>query len=356
VQAAGDSVGGVFDAGQLDEVVSPGWLEAQPVSLVRLDELAVLGTPRRGGPDPAHVRLLAGSAEALPPIVVHRPTMRVIDGVHRVRAAALNGRDRISARLLDCDDSVALVLAVRANVTHGLPLSRDDRAAAAARLVARHPDWSDRALAAVTGLSHKAVARVRDTPGAPAAPAVRVGRDGRRRPVRSGRERERAAALLAEHPELGLRAVARASGLSVATVRDVRDRLRRGGDPVPDRCRAGSTPAAAHSPAPDPPTPDPPTPGTSGISGISGIPGTDPAGGGDGRVVLAGLCADPSVRFSAAGREAVRWLLRHAGEPASAAGLGGALPEHWAPAVAELARGWAEVWTGLAEQLDRRAD
>jgi ParB-like chromosome segregation protein Spo0J len=50
--------------------------------------------------------------------------MRVIDGIHRVEAAKLRGAKEIEARLFDGDESASYVLAVQANVTHGLPLSR----------------------------------------------------------------------------------------------------------------------------------------------------------------------------------------------------------------------------------------
>src|SRR4029078_7378388 len=86
--------------------------------------------------------------------------MRVIDGMHRVRAALLNGRTRIDARLLDCDEGAAFVFAVKTNVKHGLPLSPSDRAAAAARIIAIHPHWSDRAVAAATALSDKTISPI----------------------------------------------------------------------------------------------------------------------------------------------------------------------------------------------------
>jgi hypothetical protein len=232
----------------------------------------------------------------------------------------------------DLDDQPA----VRADMTHGPPPSQADRTAAAARLVQRHPDWSDRAVAAVTGLSNKTVSRIRATPpapgSAPSAAPERIGRDGRRRPLDSGPRRRQAADLLSAHPELGLRAVARASGLSVATVRDVRQRLEAGRDPVPDRYRsAGARPAATRL-LPEAPSPV------------------------DARAVLATLCQDPSLRFTDAGRQAVRWLVQHAVEPGQPADLARALPDHWAPAVAELARTCAGVWTELADRLQDRVD
>jgi hypothetical protein len=97
----------------------------------------------------------------LPPILVHRATMRVIDGMHRLRAATLRGDREIAVRFFDGDAGSAFVRAVVANVYNGLPLSRSDRAAAAARIVATHPHWSDRAVATATGLAPATVAAVR---------------------------------------------------------------------------------------------------------------------------------------------------------------------------------------------------
>ncbi|MEV7203411.1 winged helix-turn-helix domain-containing protein [Streptomyces griseoluteus] len=74
-------------------------------------------------------------------------------------------------------------------------------------------------------------------------PGVRVGRDGRARAVGEGsaRAREVACRLLREEPGASLREIARRAGLSPATVADVRDRLRRGEDPLPPRQRAAQS-------------------------------------------------------------------------------------------------------------------
>jgi ParB-like chromosome segregation protein Spo0J len=326
----------------LDELVSSFSIESQPVTIVRIDSLVFMGSPRRAGADPEHVRLLAESGDALPPITVHRPTRRVIDGVHRVRAALLNGIDHIGARLLDCDENLAFILAVRANVTHGLPLSQPDRGAAAARIIDRHPHWSDRAVAAVTGLSNKTVSRIRDRPTA-AAPRsdARIGRDGRLRPLDSGPRRQQAAAMINERPEAGLREIARATGLSAATVRDVRQRLHRGEDPVPQRYRPAGTP--------DTPAISPPGPHRTGPTARQVVSA-------DCHALLAKLCNDPSLRFNEAGRQALRWLLQHTVDADGVESLGRGLPDHLAPVIADVARNCATVWSRLAEQLDERTD
>ncbi|MFD6620078.1 ParB/RepB/Spo0J family partition protein, partial [Streptomyces albidoflavus] len=219
----------------LDEVGSSSIrIESQPPTLVRIDSLDLSDSPRLAPEDPEHVQLLAEAGDSLPPITVHRPTLRVVDGVHRVRAALLNGRTEIRARFLDCDPADVFVLSVEANVTHGLPLSRADRAAAAARIVETHPQWSDRAVAVATGISDKTVSRIRAHTAGEDGPqtGARIGRDGRMRPLDSTWRRRQAAAIFRERPDAGLREVARATGLSPTTVRDVRRRLERGESPV----------------------------------------------------------------------------------------------------------------------------
>ncbi|MFD1048366.1 ParB N-terminal domain-containing protein, partial [Kibdelosporangium lantanae] len=112
-------------------------------------------SPRLEGEDGEHIRALVELDVQLPPITVHRTTMRVIDGMHRLRAAVLRRQDFIDAYLVDAEPDDVFVLAVEANIQHGLPLTFADRKAAAARIVRSHPHWSDRAIAAKTGLSPK---------------------------------------------------------------------------------------------------------------------------------------------------------------------------------------------------------
>ena len=145
---------------------------------------------RHEGTDAAHVRLLADAAGSvkLPAILVQRRGSRIIDGMHRVEAAKLRGEWTISARLVDCTDSEALVLAVRSNTLHGLPLSRADRISSAKRILAAHIDWSDRAVAGITGLSAKSIASLRNSAtGDTQFDGKRLGRDGKRRPVMPAR-------------------------------------------------------------------------------------------------------------------------------------------------------------------------
>jgi ParB-like chromosome segregation protein Spo0J len=317
----------------LSDVIST---ERYPIATVRINSLVLQDSPRLSGEDPEHTRTLAETDDDLPPIIVHRQTMRVVDGMHRVQAALLSGKDVIEARLLDCDENTAFVLAVRANITHGLPLSQLDRKAAAARIISCYPEWSDRAVAAATGLSDKTISRIRgcSTSEIPQLD-VRVGRDGRRRPLSTEDRRREAAAIISARPEAGLREVARATGLSPATVRDVRQRMDRSEDPVPQRYRAVAKGEAKPHLVRKP---------SGHALPLTGRP--------DPRLLLAKLRNDPSLRFNEAGRRTLRWLHQHIVHIDSWEGH--SLPDHCAPVVADLARTCALAWISVAEQLEQR--
>ena len=320
-------------------VLSPAWIESHPPVFVPIDSLLFDGSPRLGGEDLEHVRMLAEASAALPPIMVHAPTMRVIDGVHRVRAARLNRLTEIRARMLHCDEQAAFILAVKANISHGLPLSKDDRTTAAIRIIVSHPDWSDRAVAAVTGLSDKTVSRIRVQSGsATLQPGVRIGRDGRIRPLDTTQKREQAAAMISEGPRTGLREIARATGLSLATVQDVRQRVNRGEDPVPSRYRLAKDADTATRPLPQP----------------GPVRTRYREAAVDQQVALEKLDHDPSLKFSEAGRHLLHWLHRYTLEVDGAKAVSGSVPDHWTAVVSALARTCATAWSGLADLLDER--
>lgn len=305
-------------------------LDAFPVVRVAIDSLDLDGSPRQGGEDLEHARALAGIRAGLPPITVRRPTMQVIDGRHRIRAARLNGHDTIEARLVDCDEATAFALAVRENVAHGLPLSLADRRAAAAAMITAHPHWSDRVVAEYSGLSDKTVSGLRAAQGGDRT--SRLGRDGRTRPLNSAALRRKAAELLRADPAAGLRSVARSTGLSLATVRDVRLRIDDGRDPVPARYHET-----------DVLTPE--LPRQRRTTKVEPV---------DKRILLARLMRDPSVKFSEVGRGLLRWLDRHALDPAGTEAVAMNIPAHWATPVAGLARNCALAWNLLADELEQR--
>src|ERR1700733_805207 len=151
-------------ATQLNESLLQGNLDRLPKTRVPVASLMDAESPRCLGEDPEHVRAIAELEEDLPPIVVNRASRRVIDGMHRLKAARLRGDDEVEVRLFDGDDASSFVLAVRVNIIHGLPLTLTDRKAAAERIVKAYPQWSDRMVALVTGLAAKTVAALRGRP------------------------------------------------------------------------------------------------------------------------------------------------------------------------------------------------
>jgi hypothetical protein len=163
----------------------PAALNSQ-VTRVPITALLPADSPRLSGEDLNHVHLLAESGAVLPPILVRRRTMRVIDGMHRLRAARLRGESGIEVVYYDGDDVGAFIEAVRANIAHGLPLTLADRRMAALRILTANSEMSDRSVAGLTGLSPKTVGAARRSVGGELlGPAYRLGQDGRRRPSRS---------------------------------------------------------------------------------------------------------------------------------------------------------------------------
>jgi ParB-like chromosome segregation protein Spo0J len=281
------------------------------------------GSPRLAGEDLTHARALADTPDELPPIIVHRSTMRVIDGMHRLHAAKLRRQHDIAVRYFDGDAADAFVLAVQANVRHGLPLSVADRKAAAARIVASHPRWSNRMIASVVGLSPKTVADVRRY-GATQTPAAdtRVGRDGRARPMDSQERRQIASTLLRDNPNLSLRQVARTAGISPETARAVRTRLRSGEDPVVSRGHAHRTADTTSAQR-------------------------------DWSSVVRNLQTDPALRFSETGRTLLRLLDMHAISKERWAVIVNNVPPHSRPTIAMMAMECARLWRRVAEHLER---
>ncbi|QIS14255.1 ParB/RepB/Spo0J family partition protein [Nocardia arthritidis] len=292
-------------------------------------------SPRTAGADADHVRVLAESATALPPIVVHRQTMQIIDGLHRLRAAQLRGDSTIAAVFFDGSANEAFILAVKLNATHGLPLSLADRKAAALRILSSFPEWSDRAVAATVGVSPKTVSAIRrrSTVESPQSTG-RIARNGVLHRSIGPEGRRRAAELFAADPNASARSVAAAAGISVTTAKDVRKRLRCGEEPVPSRMC---------------PTDSPPKPG-----GTS-KPVDDPTQVPDVHRVLRQLRKDPSLRFTETGRQLLRWLESPFGDQVDSDAVVRNVPSHCVPSLAELARQRSRDLQRLADLLESRA-
>lgn len=301
-------------------------------------------SPRLDGEDKAHIARLAESETPLPPILVDRRTMRVIDGMHRLMAASLKGQKSIEVEFFEGSGADAFLLAVKANVTHGLPLSLSDRRAAAARIIALLPEMSDRSVGETTGLAAGTVAAIRRRSGAKNEQVNgRLGRDGKKYPLSAEEGRRRAAALLAEQPEMSLRQVARNVGISPATVRDVRQRMERGEWPAPDQPEAEvSTVESATSRVPWSPAPPDET-------------RADQGGRADPAAMLEKLLRDPSLRHTEQGRRLLRFLQISVAEVQEWPTVVSALPPHCTVTVMELAIQFEQMWLCFAQELEGRA-
>ncbi|MGK5552260.1 ParB N-terminal domain-containing protein [Actinomadura kijaniata] len=294
------------------------------VERIPIDRLRSSFSPRMSGEDEEHVLRLAETDEKLPPILVHRPTMRVIDGMHRLRAAILKGSREIDVRYFHGTGEEAFIQAVRENVVHGLPLSLAERKNAAEKIIRSHPELSDRGIGACTGLSGTTVAAIRrrcagDSP----EPDVRIGTDGRARPLGAAEGRRRVLEAIEARPQASLREIAKAARVSLSTAHDVRKRLRNGLDPIPPGSRAAGT----------------------------GRPGTPPRSPAE---VLDGLTRDPALRHTEPGRELLTRLRASIMDLEDRRRLADGVPAHCVEGVAGLARQCAEIWNRLADELSRR--
>lgn len=291
------------------------------------------------GENSEHIELLAACEAPLPPILVHRSTMRVIDGMHRLRAALLRGQNTIKVRFFDGSEADAFVYAVKANTEHGLLLTRAEREAAAARIVISHPRCSDRWIAGITGLAVGTVGliRLRVSPD-DGQMTARIGRDGRVRPVDPEVGRRLAVDAIARYPEASLRAIARMAGISPTTVRDVKQRMLRGEDQValgqPGRQNRRRASSAQTSQRDQP--------------GAARDPLRSAAS------LLEMLRRDPSLRLAESGRSLLRWLEWRIGHPDRWKELADSAPPHCAYLIAELARSCAAEWLTVAKHLEER--
>jgi hypothetical protein len=317
------------------------------VSMVSISDLVWGDSPRLDGENEEHIQRLAQADEPLPPILVYWPSMLVIDGMHRLRAAQLRGQSTIRTQFVDCGRNEIFVEKVRANVAHGLPLSLADRKAAVERVLITHPHWSDRMIATVTGLAHKTVGRIRrDLAEQLPEATTRVGRDGCARPLGRG-GRARAAEIVQRDPDASLRTVARAAGVSVGTAHAARREVNahdveaspvtrgrgRDGEPIVGLVRRAEE-RPTHLPSADVP------PSVPDVRWAS---------------MMRRLRADPSLRFTEAGRAVLQVFGSHSVAGGGWRRLSDGVPPYWAPSLAERAHELASAWQQFAAHLDEVA-
>lgn len=307
----------------IDRTVEPTPL---PIASLRIAD-----RPRLRGEDAAHTLQLAAIDQELPPILVHRSSLRVIDGVHRVYAAMMRGLDTVNAHYFDGTLDDAFIVSVALNVEHGLALTLSDRRAAATRILQTHPQWSDRAVAKSAGLSATTISGLRRATANHGQLNIRLGRDGRTRPIDSTAGRQAAANYLAAHPNSSLRTVAKVAGISLGTAKKVRDQITHGLDPtVP--CIEPTCPAT-----------DPANPINEDAAPPECLLDT--------KQLLESLARDPSLRMSDGGRTLLRWLFSHAVESADPIEILQALPKHSRPMFVDFAERCAHNWAVLSRRF-----
>ncbi len=231
----------------------------------------------------------------------------------------LRGDDTIPVQYFEGSDAESFVQSVQANVAHGLPLSASEREAATERIVRIYPDWSDRAIAAVAGLSPPT-----------------------RRPVDGAPGRKKAVDIMRERPEAPLRAVAQEAGVSLGTAHNIRAKLR--------------SEAKADVDGPGQERKD-----TSRKKGASAPPGEATAGAAPRsaeaqqaqRQLLSSLRQDPSVRMTEKGRLLLQWLGILTLDAEGRQQFADSMPAHRLLSVAQLAQDCSATWRQLATELQR---
>jgi ParB-like chromosome segregation protein Spo0J len=329
-------------------------IDRLPVKHLLLDGLAPGFFVRSSGTDPAHVRMLVEAATSadLPAILVQASNSRIVDGMHRYEASRLRGDETIAVRLIDCSDRDAFILAVKANIRHGLPLARADRTASAQRIVEWHPDWSDRAIGMATALSAKTIAGIRRRCGSEShVSGKRLGRDGKRRPVTAAAGRRRAAEYLAQRPDAPLREVAREADVALATAHDVRARVRRGVDPVARRTRVvqPAVDESEHGESTSSTEVGPEAPASN--AAVRNVPSAQPWS-----TLLPKLANDPSLRYNDCGRAFVSWMVRHVMIEKEWERHLETVPVHWLQQLSQFAVRVGQEWLEFGEELHRRED
>lgn len=308
-----------------------------PVENVPVASIRNSYTPRKSKTNEHYVKILAQSPLPLPPIVIHRSSMWVIDGVHRLRATEMRGDSTIPARFFEGNDAEAFALAVHLNVTHGLPLTLAERKAAAQRIVRSYPHWSDRSIALITGVSNKTVGKLRGcTTEEISQLGPRLGRDGKVRPASPVNGRRRAAKYLSMNPRASLREIAREAGVSVTTARDVRQRIGKGENRLPDNLAKNSTQRSLQR--------------DKGATLDGARPPVSPKV--QGHDLLQRLRKDPSVRSSERGRALLRLLSTVVLAISACNEFAEAVPIHCSGTIAEIARKYARAWQDIADKFD----
>ncbi|WP_337824515.1 hypothetical protein [Amycolatopsis sp. A1MSW2902] len=146
---------------------------------------------------------------------------------------------------------------------------------------------------------------------------------------------------LSTEPSASIRKVAEAAGITPATAKDVRDRLRRDENPLPPRLRTGSPKENRTSERGSDLVP----------SNVATLPPPSARVSSD---TFAQLLRDPSLRLTEGGRAILRLLHLHTIDESDWRTVIDGVPAHCSRAVVDAARACATAWHRVAEELERR--
>jgi len=300
----------------------------------------------------SHAALMV-TASDLPPLVVHRPSMKIIDGMHRLSAARLRNQDTVEARFFDGTADEAFVISVLANITHGMPLTRKDRKAAALRILTTYSDWSDRLVSSYAGLSHSTVAKLRKlSTGQNGQLTGRLGKDGKIHPATGTDKR-----TIAAEPIRGSRSTPShgdAHGADAPSTTDRYVEQQRKSRPQESRGLAIPRGYATGTPAPATShTNNRTLVGSAAPVSIDVRPSRAlrPAVA----TALKRLRLNPAVRFNEDGRALVRLLSIAESNVADSYELTPTAPEHCLATIADIASALGDAWHDIARDLRRNA-
>ena len=109
--------------------------------------------PRMHGVDADIVEFYASMFQEViwPPILVHRATNKLLDGWHRIEAAKRAGVYSLPVQWVDAEEHELFAYAVKANLGHGVHLTKEERLKAIARL--QRESWNNDRIAEFLGCS-----------------------------------------------------------------------------------------------------------------------------------------------------------------------------------------------------------
>ncbi|WP_367318523.1 hypothetical protein [Streptomyces sp. HUAS ZL42] len=258
--------------------------------------------------------------------------MRVIDGMHRVRAAVILGLDTVDSQFFDGCEAEAFIQSVTRNIADGLLLSLADRRAAVRRILTSFPTMSDRSIAVYTGLDVGVVTEIRAAAD-PSRLNLPVGDGGRLPPPACTAERGHAADPVANTPERPLRPIAQETGLSsLGNAHSVREGLCRDKEQT-----AGAQPRMVPSRTP--------------TARNAQVRSARPTMARASRDLLRILRNNPLLRDSQSGRDFLRWLHGHFITDEAWKELVETVPPHCTETVAQIAMKCSDTWRRFAEEL-----